>query len=196
MEIEIVEFSLSGSVSFERTNNINSTMFGYVFLSKLEVFSYFLSFSQESRFIVFIDFTISLNRLNLNSFFDGLRWLRIARFNVVVDLRFTNYSNSSSRLFAFTIILSCLDNGRFFSSPYLSSWSIEICVLGSPWLIDAERRASRCDGSRWFINVGLFCWWFRLCLFSAGVLSGLLFFFGCGCGCGSSGFSWSKEKII
>ena len=79
-----------------------------IFLIKLEVFSYFLTFSQKSWFIVFIYFAISLKYFNFDSFLLSLRRLRVARLNrlnIIVDLRFTDDSDSSSWLFTLTIIL-------------------------------------------------------------------------------------------
>lgn len=85
MEVEIVELSLSGSVSLERTNDIDCAMKHSIFFSKLEVFSNFLSFSQKSRFIVFVSLAEPMNVVDFDSFFLDRGWLRRkSRLNKVI----------------------------------------------------------------------------------------------------------------
>lgn len=203
LEVELVEFSLSVSVGFKRSDNINSTVLVDVFFSKFEVLGNFLTFSQKARFVMFIDLSISLEDFNLNIFFLSLWRLRLlyrlsilllfTRLNIVINLRFADNPDSSSWLFIFDIILTIFDYGGLFSANW-STWSIDICILSTTWLI---------DGVAWgwwfgwvwggFISVGLFGWRFWFCFFGTGIFSRLLFFLGW-----SSGFSGSstEEKII
>lgn len=111
IEIESIKFTLSCSISLERFHDINCSVLDDVFFSKSEVLGYFLSFSEESWFIIlvsvrkrmkdfnryFFNLCSRLSNFNwlhhwfrsfLNRLFLRLRFVRIIfRIYIVIDLR-------------------------------------------------------------------------------------------------------------
>lgn len=90
MEIEIIKFSLTSSISLKGSDYINSRVLNNVLVSKLKVLSNFLTLSQKSWLIVLVSirkrmknlkfyFLNLLNRLRIFRFCNSLRgfsWLR------------------------------------------------------------------------------------------------------------------------
>ena len=128
MEVEVIELSLSCSISLKRTNNVHRIMKSHIFFSKLEVFSNFFAFSQVSRLIELIFLANSLNiDIHSNIFFNILIRLSIFRdgswLNIVIFLGFYLWFNfrfavdskcSSSLLVLSATCSTCSDDGRIF----------------------------------------------------------------------------------
>ena len=79
MEVEIIKFSLTSSISLEGLNHIYSRVLNNIFFSKFEVLGNFLTFSQKSWFIVFVSIRKRMKNLN-GYFFNLLSRLRIFWF--------------------------------------------------------------------------------------------------------------------
>jgi hypothetical protein len=116
MEVEVIEFFLSGPVDFEGPHDVDCRVKCHVFFSKFEVLSHFLALSEEARLVKFIFVSKTMYRLN-NYFLLLLLGLRIHcrlfgfLVDVVIDLGLTDNRDSPPCLSAITRRLRLKDRG-------------------------------------------------------------------------------------